>query len=117
MTAWRTTGTIEPGLYYETAWVRYNGGGGLGDAGESFMHQQTTTIDPSLLMSISTTTTEGEPVAYNVQLGSISPTTVWFWFVCPAGRAERVGYDVVGRDLTFYFDDTDGPYSYTLSRQ
>jgi hypothetical protein len=81
------------------------------------MHQQTTTIDASLMMSISTTTTEGEPVAYNVQLASISPTTVWFWYVCPAGPTAIVGYDVVGRDVTFYFDHSSGPYGYTLTRQ
>jgi hypothetical protein len=112
-------GTIEPGLYYETSWIRYNNLPTPPDAGRLTTHHQTTTIDSSLKMVVSTTTADtGEPTAFAIQLDQATPTSLWFEFVCPYYTGVPLyNYDATPGSVTFYQADTISPYSYTLMKQ
>lgn len=112
-------GTIEPGLYYETSWIRYSGIATPPDAGRSTMHRQTTTIDSGLEMVISTRTWDArDPMVYVVRLWHSSPTTLQFYYTCPNVLISTgIGYDATPGSVTFYHEDTIGPYSWTLTKQ
>lgn len=112
-------GTILPGTYYETAWVRYNGKAVPPGAGETYLHRQTASIDGGLQMAIAMRNlTTGQPVEYLLQLRQVSQATVELDFSCPmVDQGMTYDYDVGPGTLTFYHTDTYGPYSYTLTKQ
>jgi hypothetical protein len=113
-------GTIEPGLYYETSWIRYNNLPTPPDAGRmATIHHQTTTIDSSLKMVVSTTTADtDEPTVFVIQLEQATPTSLWFEFACPySSGIPLYDYDATPGSVTFYQEDTISPYSYTLTKQ
>jgi hypothetical protein len=112
-------GTIEPGLYYETSWIRYNNLPTPPDAGRLTTHHQTTTIDSSLKMAVSTTTADtGEPTGFVIQLDQATPTSLWFEFACPYFTGVPLySYDATPGSVTFYQADNISPYSYTLTKQ
>jgi hypothetical protein len=113
-------GTLEPGLYYETSWIRYNNLPTPLDAGRlATTHHQTTTIDSSLKMVVSTTTADtDEPTVFVIQLEQATPTSLWFEFACPySSGIPLYDYDATPGSVTFYQEDTISPYSYTLTKQ
>jgi len=115
-------GTIEPGTYYETAWVRYNSMAMPVDAGRSYQHRQTTMIDSAMRMAVSTIALDtGEPLEYLIQLEYVSPdlpATLNFAVYCPLeSSGSTYEYDAVAGSVTFYHTDSYGPYGYTLTKQ
>jgi len=113
-------GTIAPGLYYETARTRYNGlSSPFTDAGSPKTYNQTTTIDSSLTMVMSSIDeTTGERIVYSVRIVRLSPTELEFDFTCPfVAHLPYYSYDAAAGSVTFYDDDAIGPYSWTLTKQ
>ena len=112
-------GTILPGTYYETTWVRYNGMAVPPSAGETYLHRQTASIDAGLQMAIAKRSlTTGQPIEYLLHLRQVYQATVDLDFSCPmVAQGLTYDYDVGPGTLTFYHADTYGPYSYTLTKQ
>ena len=112
-------GVIEPGLYYETSFVRYNGAANPPDSGILTSHHLTATIDDMGGMEFSTTLQEtGRPDNYVVQIRPDGTNSVTFNYLCPFITDIPIyRYDATPESVVFYREDSFGPYGYTLTKQ
>lgn len=111
-------GSIAPGLYHETAFLRYSSESAPQDAGPAIAHRLTARIDSDMKLAVSWDSVEtGLPVVQLYQMSKRGAAGLDWAFICPAIPAiPQYEYDVSGPVLTLYNRDAAGAYAMILER-
>jgi hypothetical protein len=112
-------GTIGPGLYFETSFVRYESKAIATDAGIAAVHRLTAQIASDLTMMVAARALDtGIESRYFFRLEPQGNGKLRYTFLCPTGLGfTDYGYDAAPGTLTIYFTDKWGPFGYTMQKQ